>query len=105
MTKKKKTKNKEEDEKEKIVNALTLKAMGFNHDEVVEEYVCTPEGEIKLAKRKVTKKFIPPDIPAVKILLSQFDRNVDFSNMTEEELKKEKKRLLDELALSDEEEE
>ena len=104
MAKSKKTK-KEAKEKQKIVSALTKKAMGFRHDEVAEEYVCTPEGELKLAKRKVTKKFALPDIPAVKILLSQYEDKLDLSAMTEEELKEEKMRLLSELANVENEEE
>lgn len=105
MAKRKKQKKKETGEKEEIVNALKKKAMGFNLDEVVEEYVCTPEGEIKLSKRKITKKFVPPDIPAVRILLGQYERQTDISQLSEEELKEEKKRLLDELASWNEEEE
>lgn len=104
VAKKKKAREKEE-EKEQIVNALRKKALGFDHDEIVEEYVCTEEGEIKLAKRKITKKFIPPDIPAAKILLGQFEKQLDFSVLTDEQLKEEKKRLMEELAQSIDEEE
>lgn len=104
MAKSKTTKKKEE-EKEQIVNALRKKAIGFNHDEIVEEYVCTEDGEIKLSKRKITKKFIPPDIPAVKILLGQFEKQSNLSLLTDQQLKEEKKRLLEELAQSDDEEE
>lgn len=104
MAKKKRITEKEE-QKEQIVDALRKKALGFDHDEIVEEYVCTPEGEIKLAKRKITKKFIPPDIPAVKILLGQFDQTDDLSTLTDEELRAEKKRLLEELAKCNDEEE
>lgn len=103
MAKNKKTKK--DDEKTLIVNALRKKAMGFDNDEIVEEYVCTEDGEIKLSKRKITKKFVPPDIPAAKILLGQIEKQTDLSVFTEEQLHEEKKRLLEELAKSDDEEE
>ncbi len=84
-------------QKEKLKQALIKKAMGFSHNEVVEEYVISEEGDVKLSKRKITKKFSPPDIPAVKILLEEFEEKFDFENMTEEELEKEKQKLLEEL--------
>lgn len=64
--------SKQEKEKQKLKKALIKKAMGYTHDEIVEEYVCSPEGELKLAKRKVTKKFVPPEISAVKMLLGEY---------------------------------
>lgn len=85
------------DEKEKIKKALIKKALGFVHSEVVEEYVFDEDGEIKISKRKVTKKFSPPDVPAVKILLEEFEQKQDFSHMTEQELEEEKNRLLKQL--------
>lgn len=84
-------------EKEKIKQALIKKAMGFSHDEIVEEYVIGDEGEVKLSKRKITKKFSPPDIPAAKILLEEFEEKTDFAQMTLEELEEEKQKLLKEL--------
>jgi hypothetical protein len=83
--------------KEKIKQALIKKALGFMHNEVVEEYVFDEDGEVKLSKRKVTKKFSPPDIPAAKILLEEFEDKQDLSQMTVEELEKEKSRLLKQL--------
>lgn len=104
-SKQKNKKNKTDNDKEKLKKALIKKAIGYSMDEVVEEYVCTDEGEIKLSKRKITKKFVPPDLPAVKILLLQLDEELDLSSLTEEELKKEKQRLLQQLKESDFEEE
>ena len=51
----------------------------------------------KLCKKKVTKKFVPPDIPAMKLLLEVFDKQVPLTEMSEQELQQEKKRLLLEL--------
>lgn len=84
------------EDKQKIQKALLKKAMGFVHDEIIEEYIFDEDGE-KLCKKKVTKKFVPPDIPAMKLLLEVFDKQVPLTEMTEEELKQEKKRLLFEL--------
>lgn len=83
----------------KLKKALLKKATGYSQSEIVEEYVMDEDGVLKLSKKKVTKKFIPPDIATVKILLEQNCSELDFSNWTEEELLKEKKRLLEELSL------
>ena len=77
--------------KEKLEKALIKKALGYDSVEVVEEYV-TSEGEIKLNKKKVTTKNVPPDLTALKILL---DGEKDIGEMTEEELENEKNRLLE----------
>ena len=71
--------------------ALIKKALGYDYKEVVEEYVSSDEGEIKLTKKKVTKKNVPPDITAIKLLLEDMP---NISSMTDEELLKEKERLL-----------
>lgn len=44
------------------------RALGYDADEVVEEYGFS-EGEAVLVKRKVTRKRVPPDIQAAKMLL------------------------------------
>lgn len=80
---------------EEIRKALLKKALGFSSDEVVEEYTLDKNGNEVLNRRKVTKKYNPPDISAVKILMEKegvFDD--ELSHMTLTELKKEKKRLL-----------
>ena len=51
-----------------IKDALRRRAVGFETDEVVEEYSVS-DGEPVLVKRKVTKKAVPPDISAAKLLL------------------------------------
>lgn len=45
-------------------------------------------GELKLVKKKVTKREIPPDIKAVKMLL-------EGGEQTDEELEAERSRLLE----------
>ena len=73
-------------------DALIKKALGYDATEVVEEYVSGEEGEIKLTKKKVTKKNVPPDITAIKLLMDENSQNL--SEMSDEELEKEKARLL-----------
>ena len=46
-----------------VREALVRRALGYETDEVVEEYGFN-EGEAVLLKRKVTKKSVPPDIQA-----------------------------------------
>lgn len=79
----------------KINKALIKRALGFTAKEVVEEFAFSEEGA-KLTKRKITKKNIPPDISAVKVLLEVLngENSYDFEAMTDEELFKERDRLL-----------
>ena len=75
---------------EKIKGALLERALGYDADEVVEEYGFY-EGEAVLVKRKVTKKRVPPDIQAAKMLL---DGAPPLTSLSDEQLQKEKERLL-----------
>lgn len=87
----KKTKKK----KGSISDALMKVAVGYSVEEVTEEYA-EVDGEMKLLKRKETKKDVPPDLKAVQMILSGSD--AETSKLSDEELEKEKKRLLKELA-------
>jgi hypothetical protein len=49
------------------------------------------------AKTKVSKKHMPSDISAIKLLLDILDADADLAGMTDEELAKEKTRLIREL--------
>ena len=82
------SKNKEEKE---IAAALKKVAFGFSLEEVTEEY-SVEDGEVKLTKRKEVRKDVPPDLKAVKMLLE--GEAQDFSAMSDDELEKEKTRLL-----------
>ena len=80
---------------DKLREALFKKALGFQSDEIVEEYLPDENGKPILSKRKVTKKFNPPDINALKILLEQSELTDDvISHMTDKDLEAEKSRLL-----------
>lgn len=73
-----------------VKDALRRRALGFETDEVVEEYAFQ-EGETVLLKRKVTKKTVPPDVAAAKLLS---DEEKPLSALSPEQLKAEKIRLL-----------
>ncbi len=85
----------DEEQMSKIQEALLKKALGYNCDEIIEEYVIDEEGNEKLSKRKVTKKYISPDIPAAKVFLENYaEQNSKYENMTDEQLEEERLRLL-----------
>ena len=88
----------EDNESEKLAKSLLKKAMGYSVDEVVEEYV-NDENEMKLVKKKITKKHIPPDINAARDLLekcedSEFNHLQDLSD---EELEEMRKKIIEEI--------
>ena len=72
----------------KIKSALIKCATGLKSHEVVEEFA-VEDGELKLVKRKVTKREIPPDIKAVKLLLDG-----ESGDISDEALEEEKQKLL-----------
>lgn len=74
---------------DEIRDALLRRALGFESEETVDEYGIS-EGEAVLMKRKVTKKFVPPDIAAAKLLLEERP----LSEYSDEELERERERLL-----------
>ncbi len=74
---------------EKIADAVRRVALGFRIEEVTEEYG-VEDGELKLVKRKETRKDVPPDLKAVKILIE----DTDYSALSDDELEREKIRLL-----------
>jgi hypothetical protein len=63
--------------------------VGFDTSEVVEEFA-VEDGELKLVKKKVTKRDIPPDIKAVKMLLD----GQDVEKYSDEELMAERDNLM-----------
>ncbi|MBP5308380.1 MAG: hypothetical protein J6Z34_04510 [Clostridia bacterium] len=80
--------------KQLVEEALLRRAVGYDATETVEEYAeC--DGEIKLVKRKVSIKNVPPDVAAAKLVMEENVAGV--ADMTDEELSAEKERLLAEL--------
>lgn len=76
---------------DKLKETLIKKATGYKVKESVYEYGMN-EDEIKLVKKKVSTKYYPPDLTAINILLNE--KQTDLKNLTNEELEKEKNRLL-----------
>ena len=72
--------------------ALVKKALGFDCTEVVEEFTGGDEGQIKLSKKKVTTKFVPPDMTALKMLIDE--KKLKVEQMTDQELENERLRLI-----------
>ena len=85
----------EKKKEEQINDALMKVALGYQVAEVTEEYA-EIGGELKLTKRKKTKKDIPPDLKAVQMLLATGEET-EYGTWTDEQLEVEKKRLLEEL--------
>ncbi|MBO5026915.1 MAG: hypothetical protein J6C79_00145 [Clostridia bacterium] len=84
---------KEDKKEEKIGEALLKVALGYQLAEVTEEYA-EVDGALKLTKRKKTKKDVPPDLKAVQMLLEKGGEGADVASLTDEELEKEKARLI-----------
>lgn len=82
-------------DEEEIKQALLKRAVGYECDEIVEEYVADENGKSVLSKRKITKKYNPPDIAALRFLLEKSHLSDDeISKMSDSQLLKEKERLL-----------
>ncbi len=93
------------DYNKKLNKALIKRALGYLNKEVTEEFCKEDEGQkMILTKRKVTKKNIPPDMTAVRVLLEmqQESKEIDFANMSDEELLIERDKLIEKLKENDE---
>lgn len=77
---------------EKIVAAIRKKAKGYKVTEKVEEKQLI-DGEMQVVKVRLSTKEVPCDISAVKFL-SEIEAEKILDDMTEDELKAEKLRLL-----------
>ena len=79
---------------EKIQKALLKRALGYDSSETVEEYAKNGD-DMTIVRKKVTKKNVPPDMTAVKMLLENFnDSESDLSTLTQSQLQAEKARLM-----------
>lgn len=75
------------------MKALLKKAIGYTYDEVQEEYSIDSNGDSVLTKRKIVKKYQPPDSVALKTYL-ELGLEKSYEDMSDEELENEKARLL-----------
>ena len=70
---------------------MLKKAVGYEAVETQEEYAVV-DGELTLVKRKVTRKDVPPDVSALKVLLGDGQEE----EVDREELERERKELMEE---------
>ena len=78
-----------------MIEVLKKKASGYDVTEVTREYALDEDGNAKLVKEKTTTKHVPPDLSAIKAYLEWSDEEIN--KMSDEELRSEKERLLQEL--------
>lgn len=79
-----------------ILKALLKRAKGYTYNEVQDEYSVDENGDPVLVKRKVLEKYCPPDSTALKAYL-ELTPAPSTAQMSDEDLQKEKRRLLAEL--------
>lgn len=86
----------EEFNEKKLKKAIIKRALGYDADEVVEEYSYDEEGKPKLSKKRVTRKHYAPDISAMKILIERYGNlsREEIELMSDEELRAERNRLI-----------
>lgn len=86
---------KEKDFKSSVEKMLLKKAMGYKVKENVDEYASVGE-EMKLVKRRITTKYVSPDLAAAKTLLelNGKEEQNDLSYLSDEQLLRERTRLL-----------
>ena len=90
-----------ENVKDLLVRVLLKKAKGYLVREKTDEYVVDADGDKKLIKSKVVTKRVSPDVSACKVLLEMDVNEVDLTDMTDEQLKAERERLIRLLAECD----
>lgn len=78
-----------------MLDVLYKKAKGYEVIETTKEYGIDEDGNPKLVKEKTATKYIPPDLSAIKTYMELKDASL--FNMSEEDLLKEKRKLLREL--------
>ena len=85
------------DEEERIKKALLKKAVGYSTKEEIVEFTRDDAGAEVVSKRKVSKKHIPPDISALRLLIEHFYSNKfqDVQTMSDEELQREREKIIE----------
>ena len=78
--------------KDDVKQAILKVALGYSVEEVTEEYDAH-EGELRLVKRKETKKDVPPDLKAAMLLMGK----KNYAALSDDELESERDRLLAQL--------
>ena len=87
-----------EREKDRILESICRRAEGYTVEETLTEYVIDEEGNRKPVKEKTQNKHYPTDIAAAKAYMELICPEGEFASMTDEELVREKTRLIKELS-------
>ena len=89
-------------EAKKIKELLLKAAKGYKVAEVTVEYA-EVDGKMQVTKRKEIKKEVPGDLKALQLLMESENISANgLSGLSDEELEKEKQRLLAQLKMGDE---
>ena len=85
------------------LKALKLCIKGLTTKEIITEYGLDEEtGKLKVIKQKVSEKNLPPNVDLLKLIYPHLvEEKTDYNKLTDEELEKEKQRLLKELKESE----
>ena len=81
-------------ERDKLLKSLYKKAEGYCVEETVTEFVYYEEGSKRAVREKTQNKYMPPDVTAAKFYLEFMDFKSELDNMSDDELEKEKRRLI-----------
>ena len=78
------------------IKAIKSCIVGTVTKEIVTEYVYDEDaGEMKITKQKVSEKNVPPNVDIIKLIYSmKTSEQSRFESLTDEELEREKQRLL-----------
>ena len=81
------------------IKALKQTIAGLTLTETTTEYTLDEEtGKLKIVKQKIQEKMLPPNVDLMKMLYQQVvEPKNNFEELSDEELEKEKQRLLKEL--------
>lgn len=82
-----------------LLKALEICVKGTTSKEITTEYVVDEEtGKMKAVKQKINEKTIPPNVDLLKLLYAGSKQpEDDYEKMSDEDLEKEKMRLIKEL--------
>ncbi len=79
-----------------LIKSLLRRAKGYRYNEVQEEYSVKEDGEFVLTKKKIIKKYCPPDASALKTYMDIAGEQ-SAASMSDEELENEKKKLIEKI--------
>lgn len=81
------------DEEQRLLRALRKRALGYTVRERISEYVIEDRKAVEV-KRRVHCKHVPGDLAALRVLMERQEKREDLAGYSEQELEREKARLL-----------